>query len=292
MSDIREDGSEIIHYDDSDFPVFCRHNYIPAGYPLRKYTPNHYHEEVEIVFIEKGMAHHTVNGDYITLHEGEGLFINARQFHELIMDDASDCTLYCLIFNPRILGNCITTEGLCSRIVDNESIEYVNISNEISWQKEFIKLLIDIVELSDKKEPNQMMGLLYLLWDKLCKNLLTDAEDKRYINLGQRMTKEMIMFIQHNYKDDISLEQICAVANVGRTKCTELFNTFVHLTPVDYLRCYRLEKSIELLEKTDMSIADIAYEVGFASSSYYGKYFKMKTGFTPLGYRKRCEEDF
>lgn len=286
MSDVREDGSEILHYDDPDYPVFCRHNYIPAGINLREWTPNHYHEEVEMIYIEKGRIHHTINDHYVTLNQGEGLFINARQFHELITDEQEDCTLYCLIFNPWMICNCLRMEQRVSRIADNENLEYILLSRECDWQREFIDTMISIVNTSeDVDKSGRVIGELFTLWDVLYNNTSIEHNPSNYVNRDQRMVKQMISFIQNNYKEDIALEQICKSSNVGRTKCTELFKKYVHLTPVDFLRNYRLEKSVELLRDTDMSMAEIAYEVGFSSASYYGEYFKKIIGMTPKHYR-------
>lgn len=286
MSDVRADGSEILHYDDPDYTVFCRHNYIPAGINLREWTPNHYHEEVELVYIEKGKAHHTINDHYVTLEQGQGLFINARQFHELITDEQEDCTLYCLIFNPWMLRNCIRMEQRVSRIADNENLEYIFLDVKNQWHKDVVDELIDIVNMSgDESRSGETIGHLFSIWDKIYNNSYIECSPDKYVNRDQRIVKSMVSFIQNNFRDDISLEQICQSVGVGRTKCTELFKKYVHLTPVDFLRNYRLEKSIELLRDTDMSVAEIAYNIGFSSASYYGEYFKKITGMTPKHYR-------
>jgi len=290
-SDVREDGSEVVHYDDLEFPVFCRYNHIPAGFPLAKYTPHHWHDEVELIFIEKGMIHHTVNGDYLTLNQGQGLFINSRQFHELITDPQEDCTLYCLIFNPRLLRSCIRMEQHVGAIADNENLEYIVLNRDEKWKREIIDCLVEVVELDKKaNHESEMIGLLHKLWNSLYLNVEKLNDKTEYVNLGQRMVKEMIRFIQANYKEDISLEDICIAGGSGKTKCTELFKKYVHLTPVEYLRGLRLEKSVMYLRDTDMTVSEIAYEVGFAGASYYGEYFKKMYGITPLQFRRKYQE--
>lgn len=58
------------------------------------------------------------------------------------------------------------------------------------------------------------------------------------------------------------------------------------MTPWEYLLEYRLSRSIELLEKKDLNISEIAEMTGFSTVSYYITAFKNKIGDTPLGYRK------
>jgi AraC-like DNA-binding protein len=50
---------------------------------------------------------------------------------------------------------------------------------------------------------------------------------------------------------------------------------------------YRIEKSIDSLFFSDLSISQIAYDCGFGSTSYYIEKFRNKTGMTPLEYKKR-----
>jgi AraC-like DNA-binding protein len=50
---------------------------------------------------------------------------------------------------------------------------------------------------------------------------------------------------------------------------------------VDLIKEIRLSKSVELLKNTDLTISEIAFEVGFKDSGYYGKCFRKKFNQTP-----------
>lgn len=58
-------------------------------------------------------------------------------------------------------------------------------------------------------------------------------------------------------------------------------------TPVDLLKKARLERARLLVEKTDKSISEIAYEVGFTASSYFNKCFKDEFGVNPDALREQ-----
>ena len=47
-ADIREDQSEVIHYDNPEFPVFCRFNQIP-GFCVLRDTSFHWHDDIEFI---------------------------------------------------------------------------------------------------------------------------------------------------------------------------------------------------------------------------------------------------
>lgn len=96
----------------------------------------------------------------------------------------------------------------------------------------------------------------------------------------------MINFIQYNYKESVTLSEIAAAGAVCKTECCAVFKKYVNLTPIAYLNDYRLRKSLELLVKTDMTVCEICYEVGFSGASYFSETFKKVFGCTPIEYRK------
>lgn len=286
MADIRADGSEILHYDNPEFPVFCRHNYIPAGAILSN-TSLHWHDEVELIYIVDGRINHRINGKYIAIGKGEGLFINSRQLHLIIPDERENCELYCLIFKPSLLGTCIIMERLAGSVTDNESLEYIKLGEDTEWHRRILFDVKEAVELSERNGGET--GVFTKLFDILgaiTSNIELKSVTRISSDSDQKIVKEMISFIQHNYSSDISLDKICRAGSVGKTKCAELFKKFTRMTPMDYLRCYRIEMSFDLLTETDFSITRIATEVGFAGAGYYGEIFKKKVGVTPLEYRK------
>ena len=56
-------------------------------------------------------------------------------------------------------------------------------------------------------------------------------------------------------------------------------------SPVELLRIARLKKAAELLRRTEMTVAEVAYEVGFASPGYMAKCFKEYFGVNPTEYK-------
>lgn len=287
MSDIHEDGSEVLHYDNPEFTVFCRNNYIPAAYPLHKWTPIHWHEEVELIYVTDGIVHHKINKDFITLKKGDGLFINSRQLHELVTDENNSCKLYCLIFNPIILANCAHVERCIDALAKNEGLDYLMLREEVSEEFDVLKSVKTICDYwKEGNKELQQMAEIYLLWDKLMKLTQTEEKKKGAGDGTSQAIRDMLHYIQVHYKESITLDDICKVGCMGKTKATEIFKEYVHMTPIDYLRNFRIEMSLELLDKTNMSMTEIAYEVGFQGASYFGEVFKEKISMTPLNYRK------
>ena len=59
------------------------------------------------------------------------------------------------------------------------------------------------------------------------------------------------------------------------------------MTPVEYMRSYRLRKACQMLSGSREPVTQIAYACGLGSSSYFGKVFREQFGCTPAEYRKK-----
>ena len=89
----------------------------------------------------------------------------------------------------------------------------------------------------------------------------------------------------------ISLKDIADAAHISKGECCRIFKRIQHTTPFLYLISFRVAQSVKLLSTTDYSVAEIAQQVGFGSSSYYNECFKKEMGCTPSQYRKNFHGD-
>ena len=85
--------------------------------------------------------------------------------------------------------------------------------------------------------------------------------------------------------ENFSVEDMAAQMGVGRTQLYRKVKSLMGFSPVELLRIARLKKAAELLRRTEMTVAEVAYEVGFASPSYMAKCFKEYFGVNPTEYK-------
>lgn len=104
--------------------------------------------------------------------------------------------------------------------------------------------------------------------------------------------EENFMTLLMTYTESIwSQTTICVndfEENLGHSK-SKLYRTMVNLvgkSPNLFLRDYRLNKALELLEKQNRNVSEIAYRTGFSSPSYFSKCFQNKYGILPSSYIK------
>ena len=83
------------------------------------------------------------------------------------------------------------------------------------------------------------------------------------------------------------MEEIAQSVSLSSSYLSVLFKEKMHMTIHDYLIRVRIENSIELLNRRDLSIKQVMQLCGFESQSYYNKVFKKMIGVTPGVYRNQ-----
>ncbi|NDV70153.1 hybrid sensor histidine kinase/response regulator [Dysgonomonas sp. 25] len=96
------------------------------------------------------------------------------------------------------------------------------------------------------------------------------SNNKKDIEFLNKLNEE----IEKNIADvNFSIESLTSTLFISRSNLQRKLKAICNVTPGDYLRTYRLKKSCKLLIETDMRINEVAYAVGFNSSSYFTKSF-------------------
>lgn len=94
----------------------------------------------------------------------------------------------------------------------------------------------------------------------------------------------------HFADPELSISAIAEAFEMPTARLSLAFKDEMHMSPLEYLTLLRVERSKELLAATDMSIKEIAAEVGYYDASSFIRRFKQMTGATPLQYRRSKED--
>jgi AraC family transcriptional regulator len=110
---------------------------------------------------------------------------------------------------------------------------------------------------------------------------IRDYED----GLPKRKLNQALEYINSHLDQEIRLADIAEAVGISQYYFSRLFKQSTGLTPHQYLVRRRLEKAKILLTSTDLAIAQIAQQIGFASQSHFTTLFRKHTGVTPKAYR-------
>lgn len=89
-----------------------------------------------------------------------------------------------------------------------------------------------------------------------------------------------------------SLSDVAAFAGVHPSHLRRLFQAHAGCSPAQWLRARKIDAAQERLRRTDISISDVALELGFYDQSHFTNVFRQTTGMTPADYRRKIKGDW
>lgn len=142
----------------------------------------------------------------------------------------------------------------------------------------------DITRLNQGVAAILSKGLFSI--DETIKHITTALENKRRLSgEAQRLVRIAMVFMHENFSEDLSRRSIAQHIGITEDHLTFCFRQELGITPIEYLQRYRINQAKKLLKETHQSITEIALNVGFSDSGYFGRIFRRETGMTPEAYR-------
>ncbi|MDN3583854.1 hybrid sensor histidine kinase/response regulator transcription factor [Mucilaginibacter flavus] len=128
------------------------------------------------------------------------------------------------------------------------------------------------------------------------KQVEIQSQDVAVVSEDEKFLKNALDFIEQNItKSNFSVEELSRHLALSRVSLYRKLLTLTGKTPVDCIRTIRLKRAVQLLEKSKLSIANVAYEVGFNNAAYFAKVFREEYGMLPSEYiaelRNKEQED-
>ena len=106
-------------------------------------------------------------------------------------------------------------------------------------------------------------------------------------DLTDQRLKRVLAFMEHNFARDMSLQTLADEAGISLFHFTRLFKTIMGVTPHRYVVLLRMQHARSLLGRTDLSIAEVALEAGYAHLGHFAAAFKREFGLLPNAFRRQ-----
>lgn len=156
-------------------------------------------------------------------------------------------------------------------------------ANSKDLRQNMMEEMLYIVKNADKS-PLHLIGHLYLFLDYMTRSAAT-MRLKQGGRLRDFYIKEALSFIEQNFQNDISVEDIAAFCGLNRSYFGKIFHDTIGKSPQEFLMSYRMQKATELLKLTQLSIGDIGNAVGYPNQLHFSRAFKNVYGVSPREWR-------
>ena len=137
-----------------------------------------------------------------------------------------------------------------------------------------------------KESPFHLIGHLYLFFDYL----MQSSKSTKLVHsskMSDFYIKEAIHFIEQNFQNNITVEEIASVCGINRSYFGKIFRKSIGRSPQEFLMNYRMVKATELLKLTSLSIAEIGSAVGYENQLHFSRAFKTIYGVSPREWRNQ-----
>ena len=207
---------------------------------------------------------------------GQGFMLFPGQVNTYIADSKLPWEYTWVEFDGLRAREIVTTAGLSL----NHPVYHAS-SKELRNQ-----MMEEMLYLSRHPEesPFHLIGHLYLFLDYFMRSAAT-VHVKQNGSIRDFYVKEALSYIEQNFQNDISVEDISASCGLNRSYFGKIFKEALGKSPQEFLLNYRMVKAAELLKLTKLSVGDISSAVGYGNQLHFSRAFKSIYGVSPKKWR-------
>ena len=251
----------------------------------------HWHPEIEITYVQKGTMCYKVNHMVYHLKEGDIVFNNSGALHSGTMENQKDCAYMPVTFDSRLIYGFFQStvnSKYVDPVIQDSMLPAICIDQSEPWHKPFREYLLRIIDLDEKKPDFYELDIticLQSIWRLLLEHITYEPQASRENSLEYDRIKKILSYIEENYQNKITLNDIAGHIHLCESECTRLFKRHMNTTLFAFLQEYRIERSLEFLQ-ADLPVSAVADKAGFSDPNYYSKVFAKIKGCSPREYRK------
>lgn len=247
---------------------------------------------------EPGHTYGPATRDEYLLHyitDGKGSFTANGRTYELGKHDAfliipDEVTVYSADEEHPWSYIWIAFNGFkASEYLQHAGFSTTNRIGHFQCEEQLVNAIESILSAHDLTYSNQINRHIQLL--TFLASLIHEYEDSTKTLSSMKPSPQQsyiiyaMNYIERNYQNNITIEDLCNRLGITRSYLTKLFKEELHSAPYEYLVNLRIDKASSLLKSTSLPIKQISTMIGYHDPLVFSKIFKQKTGLSPKTYR-------
>lgn len=286
---------EKLPYSTPDFP------YIALRAELDSYrepfVPWHWHNAIELFYMESGELKYYMPHKNLVFPAGSAGMVNAKVLHKTQIQTSTEDNIQLLhIFDPQLLAGThgsLIEQKYISPIVTASQIELIPLFPDKPAQAAVIEQIRAAFSLSEDElgyefKIREVLSRIWIELFQMCTPLLKEKSQTK--DVATDKVKDMMIYIHEHYAEKISIRELAFSAFLSERECYRVFQNHLHMTPVDYIRSYRIQIACQMLAESQVPVTEVGSACGMENPSYFGKVFRETTGYTPRQYRLRWQD--
>lgn len=245
----------------------------PASSDVRK---QYYYE---LFITNQGQTHHTIDQRHIITKENQALLLYPDQTVQQEIGGNSTHSYVSFLFDADFMP-----DNLKNRLL------YLN-HQQVNWVQDIIQLLQNDQVTDKDYHSDQINALFYILITSLLSTLNQPAQvestpSSMRQNYENEQFQEIVDYLRENIGERNEVSDLVDRFDISRSTLQSLFKRHTQKTPKEYINHLRLEHSKYLIRNSQLSLSEIADQLGFGSIQYFSRAFKREYGINPSSYSK------
>jgi AraC-like DNA-binding protein len=251
----------------------------------------HYHPELELHYLIKGKGVRLIGDNISSFSGGELILLGENLPHTWRVEEGevqNDVEVIIIHFLPCCLGSDLLQlpeAYLIPRLFEKAKKGLV-IHGEA--KEKVINLMYTAVHAQNLDRLIALLSILKILAETSEKESITSAHAFYKSNDSETLRLSKVYeYTLANYRNNISLQDVSSIANLGITSFCRYFKLMTKKTYNDFLVEIRISHACRFLIEDRLATEVICFECGFNNVSNFYRHFKKITGMTPLEYKRK-----
>lgn len=269
------------HYSTGDAPSF--------------FVSPHWHEELEIIYFERGQFALEINMEHFPIDTECLFFVRSGELHRITSD--GPCRESAVVFSPYLLGF-VSNDAAQSQIILPLARQDLLLPRcicsdhpafaSIYTQYHALTTHCEAGYLCTPPSASQQLRIKAALLNMLA--LLSEYKLLQHTREPDNATiesvKNVLTYIHEHYAEKITVSDLAALPALNEQYFCRFFRKAVGQSPIAYLNGYRIRHACSLLLSTNLSVTEVCLACGFNNFGNFLREFRLHTGTTPLKYRQ------
>ncbi|MFB9133859.1 helix-turn-helix domain-containing protein [Vibrio olivae] len=240
--------------------------------------PEHSHDFYELVIVTKGAGQHVINDVPTNLSQNYICYVTPRDRH--LLEEVDNLYLTNVLFKKTRLSYSPLLKHLLPRDDEKNNSWFVASEN-----MKRVNLLVNQLQQESQHNTLESRLMSEALFQQLVVEISRGRLTAKSNNEHDNCILKIIDWIQANYQQDFQVGDISERFSISSRTLSRRIKQVTNLSFNNYVHRVRINKAMDLLHYSDLSITDIAFEVGYKDSNYFSTKFKRFTSRTPSEFR-------
>lgn len=237
----------------------------------------HAQGEVEFGFMLSGSCTLTCGNTVETLRAGDAFMVFPNQPHKY--ENSADLTAYLLIVPVKRYLSVYHTAL-------TKNVPTCPILRKGEWDPGLLSLVESGFADFGRATESVMQGYLMVIIGKLLESM--QLQEQR--TGTEEALRRVLAYLNDHYREDITRKDIARAVGYNESYVSHLFSDTMHSTLPEYIHALRIDDACRLLLETDMTVSQIASQLGFASIRNFNRVFLKRIGSSPRQYREQAKK--